>query len=330
MEETNTKPSALLEQFKTFEGFCRAMLDAFVVVDATGRVVKSNALFSQLVGLKAKQILKAETLDEMIKLELDQKNFLVKDILQTPAPTRWDEIHGVAAGKTDLNLIIGYYPFCEGDKVIGGFILIRDVTAETNLQGKYKDKAAKSITDPLTGAFNRAHFEEFLPNHIRSVAGMAADSDHRNISVMMADIDHFKKVNDVHGHPGGDLVIKSVAEIMMKCFRKTDVICRYGGEEFLIIFPATPIEGAVSAGEKFRKLIEAHDFMFEGKRIPVTISLGVAQLRFDAEDGKQAIARADEALYDAKKTGRNRVSVHVGTGIKTAYEVDPTILQIAI
>ena len=331
---SKNKPSAVLEQFKFFENFSRAMLDAYAVVDETGRVVKSNQLFAQLVGQKAKQILKTESIDELISLQIDGLPLSIKSLLTNLTPTRLDEVSGSTAEKSDLNLIIGIYPFLNSDNpdnpsCCGAFLLIRDATAEAALQGKYKDKARKSITDPLTGLFNRNHFEEYLPNQLKTLTGMQENSDQRKISVIMCDIDHFKKVNDVYGHPAGDYVIKTVAEIMQKCFRKTDVICRYGGEEFLVILPATPTEGALIASEKMRKSINENKFNFDGKIIPVSISCGVARINIGNEDGAKAIARADEALYNAKRTGRNRVCFHDGTEIKIISQGPPPLQAVS-
>ena len=134
----------------------------------------------------------------------------------------------------------------------------------------------------------------------------------RVISVVMLDIDFFKKINDGYSHQAGDHVLKHTSELMKKSFRKTDVVARYGGEEFLAILPGTDALGACIAAEKLRMAIAAYRFEFEGKVIPVTISSGVAQINIGKESGEQAIARADAALYFSKESGRNRVSVHDG------------------
>ncbi len=297
----------VLEAFKPYEHFCKSMLDAFVVVDTAGKVQKSNAMFAQLVGLKARQILKAESFDEMITLSVAGKSVGIQDFLANVAPTRIDEVSGSAAGR-QLNLIISVYPF----PGVGSFVLIRDVTAETNLQDKYKDKATQSITDALTGLFNRAYFIDYLSSQIATLETFPATAAQRVISVVMLDIDFFKKINDVHGHPAGDYVIRTVAEILRKSFRKTDVVARYGGEEFLAILPGTDAIGAVVAADKLRQSIQTYPFEFEGTKIPLTMSSGVAQLSIGAESGDQAVARADAALYFSKQNGRNRVSLHDG------------------
>jgi diguanylate cyclase (GGDEF)-like protein/PAS domain S-box-containing protein len=318
MTEKNKNLDPVLEAFKPFEHFCKAMLDGFVVINADGKVVKSNAMVGQLSGLTSKIILGLKTFDDVFSLTIGERPLRVTGLLENVSPTRFDEIGARSHNGKELNFIIGYYPFVEGEKVIGAWLLLRDVTAETQLQGKYKDKATKSITDPMTGLFNRAHFEEFMKNQENSLPHLPLESEHRNLSAIMGDIDFFKKINDKYGHPAGDYVIKSVADILVKGFRKTDVICRYGGEEFLIILPASDLEGAAIAAEKVRQSIEGFDFEFQGQKIPVTMSMGVAQIIVGKEKGTDTIARADAALYSSKQNGRNQVTLHSGTGTITS------------
>lgn len=304
--------SPALDLFKTYEHFCKALLDAFVVVDATGRILKCNALFSQLVGQRTRQILKANSFDDMISLSVAGKTLKIHDLIDTPGPTRFDEVSAKAEGGKELNLIIGVYPLTQDAEKHGAFVLLRDVTAETNLQDKYKDKATQSITDALTGLFNRAYFVDYLASQLSTLESFPPSAPQRIISVVMLDIDFFKKINDVYGHQAGDYVIRTVAELLRKTFRKTDVVARYGGEEFLAILPGTDSHGAMVAAEKLRLSIQGYAFDFEGTKIPVAISSGVAQISIGSETGTQAIARADAALYFSKQNGRNRVSFHDG------------------
>lgn len=304
--------AAALELFKPFEHFTKCMLDAYAVVDETGRVLKCNALFSTLVGLRTKQILKEASIDTVLALSVGGKKLPIAEILTNVAPTRIDEVSGDGAERKDLNLIIGVYPFLQDGQTRGAFVLIRDVTAETNLQDKYKDKAKQSITDALTGLFNRAYFSDYLGTQVATLETFPLNAPQRVMSVVMMDIDFFKKVNDVYGHQAGDYVIKTTADLARKTFRKTDVIARYGGEEFLAILPGTDVYGSVVAAEKLRSTVQAHRFEFEGTVIPITLSSGVAQISVGNETGEQAIARADQALYFSKQNGRNRVSIHDG------------------
>jgi diguanylate cyclase (GGDEF)-like protein/PAS domain S-box-containing protein len=309
------QPNKLLQAFKPFEHFCKAMLDAYFLLDANGRILKTNPAATLLTGLSSKQLLRVSSLDDVLTLDISGRNFPAAKILENLAPTRIDDIKGSTAQGGALFITIGYFPFIEDGTIIGAFVLVRDVTAETQLQGKYKDKAAKSVTDQLTGLFNRAHFEEYMRTEEGRISTLPPNNDHSNLSIIMGDIDFFKKINDKHGHPAGDFVIKTVAQTLSKSFRKTDVVCRYGGEEFLIILPASDLMGAKVAAEKARLAIENTKFEFEGTVIPVTISLGVAQLIVGQESSKETIARADAALYSSKQNGRNQVSSHTGVTI---------------
>ncbi len=295
-----------------YEHFCKVLLDAFIVVDSDGRVLKCNPLFAQLVGQRTRQIMKAASFDDLVTMSVAGKKLVIQDLLGAPGPTRIDEVSSKAEGGKVLNLIIGIYPLLQGTERVGAFLLLRDVTAETNLQDKYKDKATQSITDALTGLFNRAYFVDYLVSQMSTLETFPLSAPQRTMSVVMLDIDFFKKINDVYGHQAGDLVIRNVAEILRKTFRRTDVVARYGGEEFLAILPGTDGTGAIVAAEKLRVQIENFNFEFEGITIPVRISSGVAQIGIGTETGDQAIARADAALYFSKQNGRNRVSFHDG------------------
>jgi diguanylate cyclase (GGDEF)-like protein len=314
----------VLQAFKPFEQFCKCMIDAYAVLDKSGRVIKCNQLLSSLLGLATKQILRSHSLDEMLSLTMGGKDLKSATFLVSNTPGRFDEVSGKAGEKANLNLIIGTFPLMIDGNVVGTFVLIRDVTAETNLQGKYKDKATQSITDTLTGLFNRNYFGDYLKSQLEALGSLADDSPQRIISVIMFDIDHFKKINDVYGHQAGDTVLSQTGQILKQCFRRTDVVARYGGEEFLAILPSTDLEGATIAAEKVRVALASHKFESGDKVVPVTISSGVAQIGVGYESGDQAIARADEALYASKHQGRNRVSLHDGTKVIAASEFGAT------
>ncbi len=165
---------------------------------------------------------------------------------------------------------------------------------------EYEEKLEKLATyDSLTGLYNRYMIEEFLTKEIEK-------SKRHNVplSVIMCDIDDFKKINDTYGHIEGDKVLKEVADIMNRNIRKSDAIGRWGGEEFIIVAPYTDKNGALRLAEKLRSIIERTDI--NGKS--VTISCGIAEFRFH-EKKKDLIKRVDEALYIAKNRGKNRVEL---------------------
>ena len=123
----------------------------------------------------------------------------------------------------------------------------------------------------------------------------------------MLDIDHFKKINDVHGHLAGDHVLKEVARLIQQRIRRDEVLARYGGEEFAVILPETTLEGARALAEGLRERIDQSRFVFQGEVIHVSMSIGVAILQDSDRTSMDLIKRADEKLYEAKRGGRNRV-----------------------
>lgn len=164
---------------------------------------------------------------------------------------------------------------------------------------KIKAIAEKNaITDKLTGALNRTAIEVII-NTERERAKRAK----KPISIILFDIDFFKKINDTYGHDVGDYVLKTVVELIRKNIRKSDYLIRWGGEEFMILLPETDIDSTIKIAEKLRSLVENYQFKTVGK---VTISLGLTQLK-TGEDFDSAVKRADESLYLAKNRGRNRV-----------------------
>ncbi len=161
---------------------------------------------------------------------------------------------------------------------------------------KYRELKESSLKDPLTGVFNRGAFYTF-GEKILSLARREG----RPVSVVMCDIDHFKRINDTYGHHTGDVVLKEVAQAMSKNLREGDLLARYGGEEFILLL-SLDREKAVYVAEKLRKLIEN----LKPKGIKITCSFGVAQAG-EGETLQEVIDRADKAMYKAKRLGRNRV-----------------------
>jgi diguanylate cyclase (GGDEF)-like protein len=158
--------------------------------------------------------------------------------------------------------------------------------------------------DAVTGILNKHAFMRRLKEEF----SYARRKDHP-LSLMMIDIDLFKKVNDTYGHMAGDYVLHGVAQRIQKGLRDEDILARYGGEEFTVILRGTDLKGAIVLGERTRKLIEAEPFSFEKESIPVTISIGISALAAkNFESSKDLIEHADQCLYRSKSDGRNRVT----------------------
>jgi diguanylate cyclase (GGDEF)-like protein len=163
----------------------------------------------------------------------------------------------------------------------------------------HQQMSLMAYTDPLTSIYNRLHFGHFLDAEIDRVKRYGG-----TFSIIFFDLDRFKEVNDEYGHLVGDEVLKRVAEIVEKANRNADIFARYGGEEFIILAPATDIAGARIHAERLRNDIEHHRF---SEISHLTCSFGVAEYKPDADDVMSLFKRADTALYNAKKLGRNRV-----------------------
>ncbi|MBI4575611.1 MAG: GGDEF domain-containing protein [Planctomycetes bacterium] len=162
-----------------------------------------------------------------------------------------------------------------------------------------------SITDPLTGVFNYRYFQHQLEKEFKRVRRYKGE-----LAVVMVDIDHFKRLNDTRGHPAGDRVLREMAEVLRGNVREVDTLARYGGEEFVVVLPATGRSGAVEIAERICNTIDDHPFRGDGSgtgTLHVTVSLGGAVWTPDVVRRDELVRRADSALYQAKKEGRNRV-----------------------
>jgi diguanylate cyclase len=166
-----------------------------------------------------------------------------------------------------------------------------------------EEQRQKALIDPLTGLPNRAAWSERLEHEIQQW------QQHGNtLSLAMLDLDHFKRINDSYGHLAGDKVLKIIATVLRKRLRGTDFIARFGGEEFVLLLPATPPAVGAKLLETLRAAIEACPFHFKGERVTITISMGLASFRV-GEHSDLVLKRADQALYRAKNAGRNRVEL---------------------
>jgi diguanylate cyclase (GGDEF)-like protein len=158
-----------------------------------------------------------------------------------------------------------------------------------------------SVTDALTGAFNRRYLFDVLETECQRIARGG-----ETLSVLMLDLDHFKTVNDQHGHAAGDAVLREFVRRCLELVRKTDMVCRYGGEEFVVFMPTMNCDGAVLLAQRLCHSIAATPVPFEGRLIEVTVSIGVTSYRHP-ESVAALLARADQLMYSAKHAGRNRV-----------------------
>jgi len=187
----------------------------------------------------------------------------------------------------------------ENNHISNVFITVQDVTEVAAYEQKLMEM---NIKDALTGTYNRRYLEyrlkEEYEKHIRYA---------KSFSLLMMDIDFFKKINDTYGHQCGDFMLQAFSEIVASAIRGADIFARYGGEEFCCLLPETGIMPAVELGDRIRKKIEDHVFEFEGTQLRITVSIGVSEAIKESASERAMVKDADEALYQAKNTGRNKV-----------------------
>ena len=182
---------------------------------------------------------------------------------------------------------------------------IRRKRYEERLRSDYKENVNAAVTDSLTGMYNR----RYLNTYFSQVSKRLAEAS-KQVAVLMLDIDHFKLVNDVHGHSAGDEVLKAIGEKILGNLRGFDTAVRFGGEEFVVVMPDITLKNATAAAERLCRSISEAPFSIAGvdEELPITISIGVAAMPAGSQSLEVLIKRADAALYEAKDGGRNRVA----------------------
>ncbi len=199
----------------------------------------------------------------------------------------------------------GETPLRSGDLVKVGSAIFKYLFGGElgSIEAQYHEEIYRlTIIDGLTQVFNKRYLLEFLDRE------MARCLRHgRALSLVILDIDHFKAINDTYGHLAGDYVLREMAAALKSRIRKEECFARYGGEEFALVLPETGHENTVFLADKMRKIVEQHSFVFEGKRIGVTFSGGVADLEPGHDSALAFIKAADARLYEAKHRGRNQV-----------------------
>lgn len=190
----------------------------------------------------------------------------------------------------------------DGDKVKVGRSIFKFLSGD-NIEHAYHEEIYRlKTTDGLTGAFNKRYFDEETEREIYRFFRYS-----RPLSLLMIDIDFFKKVNDTNGHLAGDRVLTQLSQLIMANIRREDVFCRYGGEEFALLMPETDLGGAVEQGERVRSLVEGARFDFEGMVLKITVSIGATAAEPGMTSMDDFVRAADERLYEAKEAGRNRL-----------------------
>ncbi len=273
-----------------------------MVVNKDRVIVRVNKKFTKLFGYSSEEILGKQTAKLTPSLEkfkeyaqyfVQTKEGIIKseelEYKKKDGTLFWVKLEGNPINKSTDELLI-----------LWSFI---DITKEVYYR---KELELLASTDPMTKLYNRRYFSELATTVVQ-----LAKRSGLVYSVIMVDIDKFKRINDAYGHKVGDEVIIALAKVLKCNGRKSDIVSRWGGEEFVILLPQTKLDGAAEIAEKLRKNVERLQvFAGEDNKISFTISLGVATVNFeDCPDVEAVINNADKALYVAKESGRNRVEI---------------------
>jgi diguanylate cyclase (GGDEF)-like protein/PAS domain S-box-containing protein len=281
-----------------------SMGDAMIVLDANNNVVDINPAARELLGAKPSSIIGQPAAKVFLPW-----NELVKQ-WQGQMFAQSEIMLDISGQKTCFDLRIS--PLKDGQgRPKGRIIILRDITvhkqAENQLQTMLDKVNAlqaqlyeQTIRDHLTGLYNRRFLDEIMPHEIKR-----ADREGHPLSFVMMDIDHFKALNDNYGHDAGDLLLQHLANVLLKNTRASDYAFRYGGEEFLLLLPATPTQAASQHAERCRLQLQDEGIIFAGQKINASVSIGIAAYLPGQPETAGALSAADTAMYRAKARGRN-------------------------
>jgi diguanylate cyclase (GGDEF)-like protein/PAS domain S-box-containing protein len=297
---------ALRESEAKFRGLVSQSLVGIVLIE-DGKFSYSNAKFDEIFGyssdeirrmgplqvaVESDRVLIAENIDKRLSGEVDQLGYV---------------FHGLRKNGTVIDIECHSSVMHVGKRLLL-ISLLMDISertrAERAVQVLQEELREQSTHDALTGLYNRRFLEEGFRREL-----LLAERTGHPVSVIMGDLDHFKTVNDRNGHLAGDEVLRVFGTQMKYNARASDIICRYGGEEFLLVLPGMTEEGAIERAEQLRRAMAATRVSHGASQITVTASFGVASLPRHGRTTDELIAAADSALYSAKSDGRNRVNL---------------------
>jgi len=294
----------LRESESRFRGLVNQSLVGIITIE-DGRCTYANPKLAEMFGYSVEEVLHltvrdiatesesqriAEQMQRRLRGEVDRADFVFQGLRKDGTAIDVEAHSSVmeTGGKSALiSLMIDITERTRAE---------REVLA---LQDQLREQA---IHDPLTGLYNRLPLNEFFDRELRM-----AERNRQSISTVMADLDHFKAVNDTYGHQAGDEILREFGNLIRQSYRASDIYCRYGGEEFLILLPDMTLEKACKRTEHLREALAATPVVYGDSQIHVTASFGVAAFPQNGRTREELIAAADQALYAAKHNGRNQV-----------------------
>jgi diguanylate cyclase (GGDEF)-like protein/PAS domain S-box-containing protein len=291
-----------------------------LVIDRKYNITRWNKFLEMYSGKTATDVVGKglfECFDDLPRVWLEKKinsvlllkNFSFTSWEQRPYLFRFKHNRPVTGGKIDyMRQNCTFLPIKDAQGEVEYIcITIQDVTDNSIYQRMLQDTKSRleemSVRDGLTGLYNRRYSEDRLDaefNRVKRYGG--------TLSILLFDLDHFKKINDTYGHQAGDEVLRTVADRVRRVLRGTDICGRYGGEEFIVILPNSELAGATRLGDRLRNIMASDPVQCRDLSIPVTISVGVSETRLDMPTYETIVHQADLALYASKERGRNCVT----------------------
>ena len=273
-------------------------------LNGSGKLTRSESNCHPTTSVSVQLDSQLKDLLELVAEYLERNKYYSTGVIQIQnqlaSPTSIDQFKLLVQTLIEQNT----KALCDAEALRGKLVHAQTETVAMRQNLANAERLAK--LDALTSISNRRSLEDFLEHE--------ASKSHQNktpLSVVMTDVDHFKSVNDIHGHQTGDEVLKNLAQLLQSCCRSTDLVARYGGEEFAIVLPGAPIGNAYQFAERARQSINGKVLTSAESgqpRVTVTASFGIAEIR-DGENVAELLRRADRVLYQAKRKGRNRVEI---------------------
>lgn len=284
---------------EVYRTLIETMNEGMIVADPHQIIIFVNPRMGEIAGCPAADLLGRKLPSLIVPDSLP--SFLKEWGKSLSGETRRYECEIASSVEGPLSVLISQTPsYHREGSIYGCLLVVTDISRQKSIERRLEQL---SITDGLTGLFNRRHFEALL--------GIEFQKSVRHrfpLSCLMLDLDHFKECNDTLGHLFGDAVLRESARLIRKEIRNHDILARYGGEEFVLLLPNIPAMAAIEVGERIRKSIAHHPFVYDGKAHRMTVSIGIAGTEDKRITLPETLIRfSDRALYQAKGGGRNRV-----------------------